>query len=100
MRAYRAETAMTEITEVYDELAVVRSRLKKIRRTALEASKFLSRVPVDHRNGPEILRMRNACHSILTATRPSVISRASFPECMAVLSFTAAVASGSPTHLN
>ncbi len=83
-----------------DDLELVRFRIRRIRRTALEASKHFTRVPIDHPRAGEIARMNRACRSVIAATHHSVVSRATFPECMAVLAFTMAATTGERTKLN
>jgi hypothetical protein len=83
-----------------DDLELVRSRIRKIRRTAVEARKYLSRLPKHHPRAEEMARMNRACGSVVAATRPCVVSKATFPECMAVLAFTVAATTGELTKLH
>jgi hypothetical protein len=83
-----------------DDLELVRSRIRKIRRTAVEAHKYLSQLPKHHPKAEEIDRMNRACGSVIVATRPSVVSKATFLECMAVLAFAVAATTGERTKLN
>ena len=83
-----------------DDLKLVRHRIRKIRRTALEACGHFKQLPIDHPKAGEIARMDRACRSVIAATRPSVVSKASFPECMAMLAFTLAATTGERKKLN
>jgi hypothetical protein len=83
-----------------DDLMLVRVRIKMIRRTAIEASRHLTGVPTDHPKAGEIAQMNRACRAVIAVTRPSVVSKATFPECMAVLAFTVAATAGTRTKLN
>jgi hypothetical protein len=62
-----------------DDLWVVRCRIGKIRRTAIEACRQLTQLPMDHPKAGEIARMNRACRSVIAATRPSIVSKATFP---------------------
>jgi hypothetical protein len=83
-----------------DELALARFRIRKIRRTAVEASKHLSHSPKIHPKAAEIGRMGRACDSVIVATRPSVVSKANFGDCMALLAFTIAATTCKPRNQN
>jgi hypothetical protein len=83
-----------------DDLNVARFRIMKISRTALEASRRFAQLPMDHPKAAEIAHMDRACRSVIMATRPCVVSRATFPECMAVLAFKLAATSGERAKLN
>jgi hypothetical protein len=83
-----------------DELAKIRFRLGKIRRAAVEASKHLETLPSNHPKATEIGNMHRACRSVIAATNPSVVSKATFSECTAVLAFTIAATTCRPRNLN
>jgi hypothetical protein len=83
-----------------DDLKLVRGRIRLIRRTALEATRQFAQLPMDHPKAAEIALMDRACRSVIMATRPSVLSKATFPECMAVLAFTLAATNGARAKLN
>jgi hypothetical protein len=83
-----------------DELALARFRIRKIRRTAVEAWKHLSKLPITHPKADEIERMGRACSAVIVATQPSSVSKASFGDCMALLAFTIAATTCKPRNLN
>ena len=83
-----------------DELPLARFRIRKSRRTAVEASKHLSRLPKNHPKADEIERMGLACNAVIVATQPSSVSKASYGDCMALLAFTIAATTCKPGNLN